>query len=955
MTIGLLSIASSGAGATSFNGGLKQTGNPNTGAPGMYIFINFIKGAAVLLWDNIPTDPTYSPFGSEVFMPVDANGYPTSIPTGAVNFGTNFTIPNATQYAGKWVLKWDGTGTAGMRNFAFTAGPGFSGISSSTGRFEFFNNDTSTQWTSAAFFCSATAASPNHLKNLRLCRSIDEAAMDAGQLVFHDHLTLMRSAKPGAIRSLGWGGESDGTNTSLIGLWSQRRPVGYVNYRGYYFNPNLYGGVTTHSGTDYSLTYAGFTLTDKALIHLIWDASAPNRQSQNVTVAWSTTNGNPIVVNRTSHGLSVGNTVCFGNSGLPAGIVVSQQYFVSNVIDANNFNISATSGGASINASATTSGSWTIAQMPRLAINGGSFINLTDFQTPNPTNIGSICGVSPSAGLSTIIYDQTTNWWHISRTGPGLMVGGPPEVFVDYCAAIGANPWITAPFMTQTTGGALGGVTDYMPNWVTYAKVTYSWMKPLVEPYNETWNGALAGLGTQYAQTLAYTLWPTLAGTSTLNRAVDNSYGKWVSDLGQAISAIYGNDRTKYSMLSMGQGVTWHDAASVNINDSRLVSNLYVTVNGGQPAYKFCDRVGAANYIGSSEQDGLQEQIDSVNYYVTNNGNSSGQSAISEAYTANANSGVDTPYTTTYVQTIFINIKAWALGQNGTSVVPAPGVSGNTVAGIVGYEGGWGPDVPVDHGDAVTNVSLVATPGITQANPCVVTLASGNSTTNVDGSNFSGNPGVVGQMVNMQFISGMTQLNNGGLLGATFTNGSASITCTQTLIANQAVVFTADGANPPSPFQVNIPYHVLSTGLSGSAFQLSATKGGSAIVALANQPTTVFAQGGWFITATGVSTITLDVDSTGFTAWTNASQAQIIWTQTRVYVGALRLSGLTTNALGTANTQMYANHLALSGSGFTAEYPSNFIYFGNAGAWAVLNPNIYVPLTAQWNSIVAQQ
>lgn len=938
MTVGLLSFVSN---LTKFNGGLKQTGNPNTGAPGMYIFTNFIKGAAVLQWDSIPTDPTYTPFGLEVFMPVDANGYPTSVPTGAGNFGTNFTIPNATQYAGKWVLKWDGTGTAGMRSFPFTPGPGFSGISSSTGRFEFFNNDTGVQWTSASFFCSATAASPNHLKNLRLCRSIDEAAMDAGQVFFPDHLTLMKSAKPGAIRSLGWGGESDGTNTSLIGLWSQRRPVGYVNYRGYYYNPNLYGGVTTHSGIDYSLTYAGFTLIDKALIHLVWDASVANRTSQNVTVAWSTTSGSAIVVNRSSHGYAVGNTMCFGNSGLPAGINVGQQYFVSNVIDANNFNISATSGGASINATATTSGSWTIAQMPRLSINGGSFINLTDFQTPTPTNIGSICGVSPQAGLSTIIYDQTTNWWHISRTGAGLMVGGPPETFIDFCAAVGANPWITAPFMTQTTGGALGGVTDYMTSWVTYAKNTYSWMKPLIEPYNETWNPTLAGLGTFYASTLAYSLWPT-AGS---NRAVDEAYGKWVSDLGQAMSAIYGNDRTKYSMLCMTQGSTLHDPLSLNINDPRLVSGLYVSVSSGQPAYKFCDRVGAACYYAVAQSQSVAEMQAAFNYYITNAGNPTGQLAVAETYAALALTSSEAFANLPFVKTVEGNIKNWGLGLNGNGSTVPTSAGGNTVKGMCMYEGGWGPESVLAHDNFTTPV---ATSGnITNANPCILTLGP-NNTSASGGFQFTGNPGVAGMMVNLSGVSGMTQINNAAI-SCSFSSGSASIASTNSLIVNQAISFPITFGSLPSNVKFDTPYYIVAA--TGTTLQISATRGGTAIVAAGSA--SCVAQPGWFVTAVGTSTITLDVDSTAFGAWTSGGTVK--WTSNGNWTVALRIGSLLTTAMGVNNTQMYTDFFSFGGGGFTAEYPSNFIYFGNAGAWAVLQPNIYASLTPCWNSIVAQQ
>lgn len=63
-----------------------------------------------------------------------------------------------------------------------------------------------------------------------------------------------------------------------------------------------------------------------------------------------------------------------------------------------------------------------------------------------------------------------------------------------------------------------------------------------------------------------------------------------------------------------------------------------------------------------------------------------------------------------------------------------------------------------------------------------------------------------------------------------FTNGSASISFANVFAAGQQVVFTTTGTLP-SNFSSLTVYYVMSTGLSGVAFQVSATKGGSAIVA----------------------------------------------------------------------------------------------------------------------------
>jgi len=65
---------------------------------------------------------------------------------------------------------------------------------------------------------------------------------------------------------------------------------------------------------------------------------------------------------------------------------------------------------------------------------------------------------------------------------------------------------------------------------------------------------------------------------------------------------------------------------------------------------------------------------------------------------------------------------------------------------------------------------------------------------------------------------------------ATFTNGSAVISMTNTFAANDLVTFTTTGSLPTN-FATGTTYYVISTGLSGSQFEVSATQGGSAISA----------------------------------------------------------------------------------------------------------------------------
>jgi hypothetical protein len=71
-----------------------------------------------------------------------------------------------------------------------------------------------------------------------------------------------------------------------------------------------------------------------------------------------------------------------------------------------------------------------------------------------------------------------------------------------------------------------------------------------------------------------------------------------------------------------------------------------------------------------------------------------------------------------------------------------------------------------------------------------------------------------------------------GSATATFTATSASISATNSFVAGQPVTFNSLGTGLlPTNIANGVMYYVISTGLSGSAFQVAATVGGTAIVA----------------------------------------------------------------------------------------------------------------------------
>jgi hypothetical protein len=114
------------------------------------------------------------------------------------------------------------------------------------------------------------------------------------------------------------------------------------------------------------------------------------------------------------------------------------------------------------------------------------------------------------------------------------------------------------------------------------------------------------------------------------------------------------------------------------------------------------------------------------------------------------------------------------------------------------------------------------------------------------------------------------QENKGGApFTVTFSNGSAVITGTQTLGANQSVELSTTGALPTN-FATGTIYYVSATGLSGTTFELSAKQGGTPIVAgsagSGTQTTTIYNQLSICLqNGTFVGNLVLPANSTAYT------------------------------------------------------------------------------------------
>ena len=277
--------------------------------------------------------------------------------------------------------------------------------------------------------------------------------------------------------------------------------------------------------------------------------------------------------------------------------------------------------------------------------------------------------------IATLVYDAKLNGWiksggDISSGYQGIESGVPPEVLIQLCAEVGAHPYFVTPRL------AIDPATDYMPSLAAYCKsVAPSWMVPRFEGPNETWNFSAGFLATGYARAKSQAYgW---------GDDVHEWYGKSVSVLGQIISSVYGNDRSRYQVLCGVQtmmGITnWGTAAS----NARLQSTKYVAQSEpaqspftNSPASKWVTHVAVANYYTPSFYNTPDELNLAASLQKAAN-DAKSQAEILNSYASTANSG-NGDFTLSKVLTCHTNWKAWAIT--------------NGVKSMCGYEGGYSPD-----------------------------------------------------------------------------------------------------------------------------------------------------------------------------------------------------------------------------------------------------------------------
>lgn len=328
----------------------------------------------------------------------------------------------------------------------------------------------------------------------------------------------------------------------------------------------------------------------------------------------------------------------------------------------------------------------------------------------------------PSQRYATLVYDRTLGVWlkkggDASLFNQGLDNGVPPEICFQLCAEMGAHPWFVTPYL------AVDPATDFISSLAAYCKAKAPvGMVPRFEVVpNECWNSVFCA--TQIGYLKSKVRWPAGGGYN-----IHNWVGMVGSIGGEAVSAVYGNDRSKYQTIC---GVQQSSDPSASYD--RLASSAYVA-NGGTPASKWITHIAPACYFGASYSC-AQEVAAAYKYSVAD---SATQAQLATDFVNSTLVSVNSNNATGPIIVkiaSFIAWKTWAAGFG---------------AKLTSYEGGWSPDYPTTNSNSPIS-------GATRSTQCVLTLATTNAPNN--SASRTGNGAVPGMMLKITGVGGMVELN----------------------------------------------------------------------------------------------------------------------------------------------------------------------------------------------------
>lgn len=423
---------------------------------------------------------------------------------------------------------------------------------------------------------------------------------------------------------------------------------------------------------------------------------------------------------------------------------------------------------ATVNANVGTFGSAT--QSVQFTVNGKGLITAAANVTVTPA-VGSITGLG--TGVATAL---------------GVNVGSAGAVVIN-AGALGTPSSGVATNLTGTASGLTAGTVT------TNANMTGD----VTSVGNASTIAANAVTNAKSAQMAAYTFKGNVTG-STANATdftIAGLTNKTVPAGGDLIilADSASSNATKYATLTQALGAVTSGVSSIAGNTGVF------TLSGG---------------ITNSTNDIRLANIAANTVYANATSGSAAPTAYSMPSCSTSNSALN--YTTNTgigCGANFASLTATAQVLSGGATITAFSI-GTVPSGTTTISAGNGPYQWMVN----TGASTIAAP-TSLTSGLDVQVINGNAAGAITLSGFAASPTGTGDT----FATANTASGT-----ATFSNGSANIGFTNTLIAGQKVYFTTSGGLPTN-FTANTIYYVIATSLSTSNIQVAATPGGSAIVA----------------------------------------------------------------------------------------------------------------------------
>lgn len=577
-----------------------------------YLFINHVKQG-----------DSFGPFGTAFATTTDPwnknlddNGYPSHSNYDSHTWGVGIRIPASTDFAGPYVLTWDGSGEVFLSSgtWAIDAGQSTDYTAVNSARWYGTNSRIVVNYTGARLLFALQVlrtnrdGSGNFLKNLRFYRLEDEADLLAGRVFRTGAKQQLADLNPGAIRFMNW----TGNNLCQAVRFEHRTLPSYANYAktsNWVASPPYPESIGTNEIAVASATGMPVAMQHGEVVTCRIGNATVRNGSKTVTAI---TKANPGVVSATAHGFNTGDvivhTISAGMTQLhnrPCTITVS---------DANTYSLG-------IDTSAyTTFTAGTAKQYTTLNVGArGAYPVVFGDGTAHASNYGS--GYIAQYDYKTFVFDKelvastdVTGAWTFNDLGAARGSENNPPL--EICTAL-INELME---MTRSDGGAVGPIdmwitiphrgllsvdSDYSEgsNWPINALDVIlngangfdglnSQCDVIVEFSNETWNSAGSGFDSYpfLLRKAVLRLGTTDVHAYTALRAVI-----MVNDIKGAFPA---HPRIKFVMC--GQGTLGISAGnSIRISGNSLYDNDPWNTWGGDPMDHF-DYFGVASYFETS-------------------------------------------------------------------------------------------------------------------------------------------------------------------------------------------------------------------------------------------------------------------------------------------------------------------------------------------------------------------